>query len=64
MVQLLNIFGRPDVAIEEENQSRRADDFEESELIGASEIRVMAQMSLLTNDIVTAQIALFGTRDE
>ena len=63
MVQLEKIFRRLDEAIEVENQSRRADDFEASELVGLTEIRIMGQMSLLTNDAVTAHIRLFATQD-
>ena len=63
MVQLEKIFRRLDQAIEVENQGRRADDLEERELIGATEIRIMGQMSLLTNDNVTAEIKLFATQD-
>lgn len=63
MLPFENIFECLDKAIEVENQSRRADDFEESDLIGATEIRIMGQMSLLTNGTVTGLMRLFGTQD-
>ncbi len=63
MVQFDKIFNNLERAIEIENQARRFDDFEENELIVKTEIRIMGQMSLLTNDAVQAQIKLVGTLD-
>lgn len=63
MIQLDRIFESLEKAIEIENQSRRFDELDESELIGRTEIRIMGQMSLLTNDTVHRQIKLVGTLD-
>lgn len=52
MIQLDKIFESLEKAIEIENQSRRFDELDESELVGRTEIRIMGQMSLLTNDTV------------
>ncbi|MCP4447571.1 MAG: hypothetical protein GY811_19855 [Myxococcales bacterium] len=60
MVPLVKIFQDLDEVIGVENQQRRLDDDEPLEDI---EIRVLGQMSLLTNEAVSAQITLVGTLD-
>ncbi len=63
MVPLDKVFESLERAIEIENQLRRTDELGEDELIRKTEIRIMGQMSLLTNDAVKAQIKLLGTLD-
>jgi hypothetical protein len=60
MVELRDVFERLARAIDTESASRREEDLPP---LGHTEIRVMGQMSLLSNPEVQAQIRLFGTRD-
>lgn len=60
---LAKCFERLNEAIEVENTARLEDRLGRNELIPRTEIRIMGQMSLLTNDVVSAQIHLIGTVD-